>query len=235
MESPKKTMTNTAAKYIHVFVPLKIIRSQDRQLPTFRIHITKCTLSNDFTGIRISRTRRGVRRLPAITKITPDETQRKSPIGNFSLPYADMSWHNAWLSQQLENLPYCLRELRVGGEKLQSKQSLVPIYGVIEKFARENDGVSIDEILKHLRDCGLFDCLRELLGAQRLLIFAILGWQSMLYQAAFNVCSAQELTIHKDSRQPQSGLVFDTYRVPADLSDRPLSVLLKAFGNLLPA
>jgi hypothetical protein len=174
-------------------------------------------------------------------KITPNnrgervETQQKSPTGNFSHPYADMTWYNAWLSRQLENLPYCLRELRVGGEKLQSKRSLVPLSGVIEEFARDNEGVSIDEILKHLRDCGLFESLGELIGAQRLLIFATLGWQSMLYQAAFNVCSVQELAIHRNPHQPQSSLVFDTYRVAADLSDRPLSILLKAFGNLLPA
>lgn len=161
--------------------------------------------------------------------------QRKASIGSSTRPSVDMSWYNAWLSQQLENLPFCLRELNVGGEKLQTKQSLVSLYEEIRDYARKSDGASIDEILEHLQDAGLFDRQKEFVGAQRLLIFAILGWQSMLYQAAFNVCSVQELAIHEDSRQPQSGLVFDTYRVAADLADRPLSILLKAFGNLLPA
>jgi hypothetical protein len=241
MASPKKKKANPQPKYIHVFVPLKNTRSEDRQSLTSTVHIIEFTLSNEFPGIKMSLTGRSIRRLPAVMKFTAhhrgerDETQQKLHTGNFTNPYADMNWYNAWLSRQLENLPYCLRELRVGGEKVQSKQSLVPLFGLIEKFARENDGVSIDDILKHLRDCGLFDSSAELMGAQRLLIFATLGWQSMLYQAAFNVCSVQELAIHIDSHQPQSGLVFDTYRVAADLSDRPLSVLLKAFGNLLPA
>ena len=150
-------------------------------------------------------------------------------------PCIDMGWYNLWLSQQLENIPYCLRELRVGGEKLRTEQSLGSLYEVIGNYVRKNDGVSIDEIAKHLQEARIFDCTKDLHGAQRLLVFAVLGWQSMLYQAAFNVCSVQELAIHRDSRQPQSGLVFDTYRVAADLSDRPLSVLLKAFGHLLPA
>lgn len=161
--------------------------------------------------------------------------QRKGSSGSSSQPSVDMSWYNAWLSQQLENLPFCLRDLNLGGEKLQTKQSLIPLYEEVRDYAGKSDGASIDEILEHLQDAELFDRQKEVMGAQRLLIFAILGWQSMLYQAAFNVCSVQELAIHEDSRQPQSGLVFDTYRVAADLSDRPLSVLLKAFGNLLPA
>ena len=148
----------------------------------------------------------------------------------------DMSWYGAWLSQQLDNLPYCLKELRVGSECVLGKSNnLDRLFKALEDYSRIDEGVSIDEIVVHLQKIEILDNVEELLGAQRLLIFAALGWGSMLYQAAFNVCSLQELAIHQDSGQPQSGLVFDTYRVPADLSDRPLSVFLKAFGNLLPA
>ena len=147
-----------------------------------------------------------------------------------------MSWYGAWLSRQLDNLPYCLKELRVGNDGLLGKSNdLDRLFKALEDYTRIDEGVSIDEIVIHLQKIEMLDNVEELLVAQRLLIFAALGWGSMLYQAAFNVCSLQELAIHQGSDQPQSGLVFDTYRVPADLSDRPLSVLLKAFGNLLPA
>jgi len=66
-------------------------------------------------------------------------------------------------------------------------------------------------------------------------VFALLGWLTMLYQPAFNTCGPSELAVNKPTCQPDSGLVFDTYRVPTDLCDRPLSILLKCFGNLLPA
>ena len=148
----------------------------------------------------------------------------------------DMSWYGTWLSEQLKNLPYCLKELRVGSDGLLGKSNgLDRIFKALEDYIRIDEGVSIDEIVIHLQKIEMLDSAEELLGAQRLLIFAVLGWGSMLYQAAFNVCSLQELAIHQDSDQPQSGLVFDTYRVPADLSDRPLSILLKAFGNILPS
>jgi len=57
----------------------------------------------------------------------------------------------------------------------------------------------------------------------------------MLYQPAFNIFGPSELAVNRPAGQPDSGLVFDTYRVPIDLCDRPLSILLKFFGNLLPA
>ena len=148
----------------------------------------------------------------------------------------DMSWYGTWLSEQLKNLPYCLKELRVGSDGLLGKSNgLGQLFGALEDYIRVNEEVSINEIVIHLQNVEMLDDAEELLGAQRLLIFAVLGWGSMLYQAAFNVCSLQELVIHQDSDQPQSGLVFDTYKASADLSDRPLSVLLKAFGNILPA
>ncbi|CAP95159.1 hypothetical protein PCH_Pc21g02620 [Penicillium rubens Wisconsin 54-1255] len=93
--------------------------------------------------------------------------------------------------------------------------------GIKDYCAREIEGVSIDEITEYLRAARVFDHTKALHGDQTLLVFAALGWRSMLYEAAFNVCSMQELAIHQDSNQPQS--------------DRPMSVLLKAFGHLLPA
>lgn len=147
-----------------------------------------------------------------------------------------MSWYDKWLFQQLQNLPHSLVQLRVGTYKIQETHSLNTLFESIEDYcARETEGVSIDEITTHLRETGVFDDAKSLQGHRTLLVFAALGWRSMLYQAAFNVCSVQELAIHQDSDQPQSGLVFDMYKVSTELSDRPMSVLLKAFGNLLPA
>ena len=147
----------------------------------------------------------------------------------------DMSWYNAWLTQQLKNLPYCLRDLRVEGNLLLEKSCLAELFQATQSVTQENEGISIDEIVEYLQENGTLENMEELLGPQRLLIFAVLGWQTMLYQPAFNVCSIQQLAIHQDSSQPQSGLIFDNYKVSADISDRPLWILLKAFGNILPA
>ena len=84
--------------------------------------------------------------------------------------------------------------------------------GIKDYCAREIEGVSIDEITEYLRAARVFDHTKALHGDQTLLVFAALGWRSMLYEAAFNVCSMQELAIHQDSNQPQSGPVFDMYK-----------------------
>ncbi|KAK2875215.1 hypothetical protein FQN49_001685 [Arthroderma sp. PD_2] len=147
----------------------------------------------------------------------------------------DMNWYDSWLAQQLENLPSCVRDLNVTGGSPVEKPHLDQLIHAIEDFIKLEEVVTIDGIAKYLGKLEVFESEDDLLPAQKLLIFAVLGWRSMLYQASFNTCSIKEFAVHRDSDQPHSGLVFDTYRVPAHLSNRPLWVLLKAFGNLLPA
>jgi hypothetical protein len=148
----------------------------------------------------------------------------------------DMRWYAEWLSQQREKIPHGLLYLRVGQYKLQERQqSLRVLFEAIDGYTCGIEGVSIDEITAHLRQTGVFDSTADQKDHQTLLVFAALGWTSMLYQADLDFCLADELIIHCDSDQPQSGLVFDTFKIPFELSDRPLSVLLKAFGHLLPA
>ena len=104
----------------------------------------------------------------------------------------------------------------------------------MESYARGNRGFGIDDVVDHLRETEVFAAEQDdptIEQAQRLLIFALLGWQSMVYVPALNVSPPSMLSVHQDI---DSGLVFDTRSVLADLCDRPLSILLKGFGNLLP-
>ncbi|CAK7200405.1 hypothetical protein SEUCBS139899_003100 [Sporothrix eucalyptigena] len=59
----------------------------------------------------------------------------------------------------------------------------------------------------------------------------------MVYLPELNSHPTHMLAIQHDTEWPDSGLVFDRYTIAssADMSDRPLWVLLKCFGNLLPA
>jgi hypothetical protein len=113
---------------------------------------------------------------------------------------------------------------------------LSTLQAVVEDYTRTNRGFSIDDLTDHL--CAgneLSDTDDDAMPAQRLLIFAILGWQSMVYIPALNVSPPSKLVIQHDPDSPDSGLIFDTRCVSADLCGRPLSILLKGFGNLLPA
>ncbi|KAJ6447146.1 hypothetical protein O9K51_01921 [Purpureocillium lavendulum] len=155
-----------------------------------------------------------------------------------SNPAADMTWYIPWLSCQLANLPQCLREFRfVKGNVPVTALSLVDMASFIAESVVLDQGCSIDELILSLHERGGYfdqgDNATD--AAHRLLVFAALGWTSMLYQPAFNVCSLNEFAIHQDATQPDSGLVFHNYKLPADFADRPLHALLRGFGNLLPA
>jgi len=112
------------------------------------------------------------------------------------------------------------------------------IFLAINQITRSQDNLSIDEILEKLIE---EDALTSDSGssnvsvAQRRLVFAMLGWQSMLFLPAIDARWSTNLNIYRAPGQPNSGLVFDDWSVSIDLTDRPLAILLKAFGNLLPA
>lgn len=148
----------------------------------------------------------------------------------------DLSCYDAWLTRQLEYLPFSVKSLRVGKATLSENLALGPLFEAVKDYDPQYGEVTVDGIICHLQRVGVLDRAGESLGAQRLLIFAVLGWRSMLFQAAFNVCSLDYLAIHQDSYQPQSGLVFDEYRQPAGyVSSLPLPIVPKAFGNLIPS
>jgi hypothetical protein len=105
----------------------------------------------------------------------------------------------------------------------------------VAAFVHDTEAVTIDGVVEHLRKTQKLETTPESSNAERLLVFAILGWQSMLYRPAFNTCTLHELAVHEYDIHSNSGLVFDTHKVSVELSDRPLFALLKGFGNLLPA
>lgn len=153
----------------------------------------------------------------------------------------DLTWYLAWIEEQLDVLPNCLIELvSVGEEKkvtLRPESTLFKIFMAVNDSLRQiHGGVSIDDIITCLGDADILPTAKnnEELQAHRLLIFTILGWQSMLYLPSFNTCPLEELAIHQDIDQPHS-VVFQCYKAPADLADRPMSILLKAYGDLLPS
>lgn len=112
------------------------------------------------------------------------------------------------------------------------------IFKSVNELLRSHKGTSIDEIIEHLVDDALLERASDssnVFVAQQHLVFALLGWQSMLFLPSFQNNPLRELAIHRAPGEPNSGLLFDTYSVSLSVADRPLPILLKAFGNLLPA
>lgn len=154
----------------------------------------------------------------------------------------DFRWYLEWLAKQARDLPDSLMELIIDHDNLASTDfdmdTLARTFVSLNRFVRELPSPSIDEIVQHLQEELIFASVDDGTPsnlAQRLLVFAVLGWQTMLYLPSFNTCPPSQLEIHQLAGQPNSRLVYDTFRMSADLTDRPMAILLKGFGNLLPA
>jgi hypothetical protein len=111
-------------------------------------------------------------------------------------------------------------------------------YLATNQTIRSEENLSIDETLEGLIKEDGFSAdssSPDILAAQRGLVFAMLGWQSMLFLTAYDTKGSSNLKIYRAPRESNSGLVLDNWTVPIELSDSLLAILLKAFGNLLLA
>lgn len=165
-----------------------------------------------------------------------------APPSASSLHSYDLSWYLPWLALQIAKLPNCLQSVAenhaTGTADLSFDSTLYRIFMAVFKFACEASSPSIDEIIEQLNHDKIIHCAMmriASLQAQRLLVFAILGWQTMLYVPSFNTCPLHQLAVHQDIDQPNSGLIFDTFKLSVELADRQMATLLKGYGNLLPA
>lgn len=157
---------------------------------------------------------------------------------------SDMSWYCPWLAEQIANLPDSLRSLLNSGKNSDSlihltvQSKLYQISMSVSKFIRQDSSPSIDQAIEHLVEQSYLSPSDEgskLILQHRLLVFAILGWQSMLYLPAFGTCPPEELAILQLEDQRNSGLIFETFKAASHLAERPMAIFLKAYGYLLPA
>ena len=165
------------------------------------------------------------------------------PTSIFGSEAYDLSWYNLWLFKELIDAPHEIQQLRVGTDLLRQSNAFERVFAAVARFVRAgavaSSVISIDGIVEHLRETLHMDATYESGRAQRSLVFAILGWQSMLYRAAFNHCSLDELAIHEADEPSLPSAIgraaFTTNKVSAaSVAGQPLSALLKGFGSLLP-
>lgn len=150
-----------------------------------------------------------------------------------------LAWYRWWLDQQLENVPGTFCSLLPDGEdkiRLQEAPSFSKVFLEIAHFARTEPGPSIDGIVEHLVSLKLLkkpDSLSGTLQTCRTLVFAILGWQTMLYTPSFGTSPPKQFAIG-DDLDGYRGQTFLVLRQDQICAKRRLSSLLMGFGLLLP-
>ena len=166
----------------------------------------------------------------------------------------DLDWYPSWLAKQLSKteqnvLQYRLRWALLcedwaaedGVDKKCSSPLNADFLNILHAVRRNAGESSIDHIIDALIHDGVF---KENEGSQATdltrghIVFAMLGWLSMLYVPSFNDFDDVKWEIHHDPNQPNSRLIYDTYEVNNYhymLAVQEPASFLRHFGNLLPA
>lgn len=198
-------------------------------------------------------------------RLRPSSQRRSSTAGKQAAPrgaqqeavdelldFVDLDWYGPWVASHRARLPITVNALLDHGRTRDANDGFYAAWQAVHKYIQANRDTSIEEIIDHLEAKGVFNAPLsgngvgehededdKVISAKRLLIFAILGWQSMVYLPELNNHPPDTLAIQHEVEGPDSGLVYDRYMIAApsvaDMCDRPLWVLLKCFGNLLPA
>ena len=165
------------------------------------------------------------------------------PSASASLQTLDIAshplhWYIWWLEDQLKHLPSSILSIVVGHDPLHSNTwspRLVRIFSEIASFATTSQYPSIDDIVTHLLVRNLIEEEHGkdgTLGA-RSLVFAIIGWQTMLYRPALGTCPPQQLAV-VDEQDGYHGHAFMVLKQFQGSAKRPLHDFLMGFGILLP-
>ena len=150
-----------------------------------------------------------------------------------------MAWYRWWLDKQLENLPGTFSLILPDGEEniqLREEASITRIFLEVAQFTRTESGPSVDRIVDHLVSLELIekpDSHSGMMQACKTLVFAMLGWQTMLYTPSFGTSPPTQFAIG-DDLDGYRGQTFMVLKQDQVCSKRHLSSLLMGFGLLLP-
>ena len=113
--------------------------------------------------------------------------------------------------------------------------ALVRVFSAIALSATTTQYPSIDDIIGHLQAEGLVEerSSKQDISEARGLVFAMLGWQTMLYKPALGTCPPQQLAV-VDEQDGYRGQAFMALKQFQGSAKRPLHEFLMGFGILLP-
>ncbi|KAL9023727.1 MAG: hypothetical protein Q9196_007015 [Gyalolechia fulgens] len=149
-----------------------------------------------------------------------------------------LDWYTAWLDDQLKTLPTSTLSGVVGHDLSTATQWTLPLaqaFSEIAKCAKAANFPSIDDIADHLIKEGVLEVTtrKEGLLEARNFVFAVLGWQTMLYRPALGTCPPQQLAV-ADEQDGYRGQAFMALKQSHLSTKRPIHEFLMGFGILLP-
>ncbi len=152
-------------------------------------------------------------------------TSLEKALGTESMHMISMSWYDMWLDKQLKTLPSAI---------FGRLRSPLEIFEAMATFGKPE--TSIDDMATHILTLGLIETNGtedEGRHIARLIAFAILGWQTMLYQPAFGTCPPQQMAI-EDILDGYTGQAYMTLKQDRSRIHSCLADFLLGFGLMLP-
>jgi hypothetical protein len=150
-----------------------------------------------------------------------------------------LAWYVWWLRRQFGSLPHELLEFVKAQQEGQDVGTLLSsLFVATARSARMRPDTGIDNIITYLAEDAL---LRFPNGGSpketeqaRALIFAFLGWQTMLYIPAFGEAPPDQFAI-ADVLDGYQGQAFMTLKQGHSATQENLQLLLLGFGLMLPS
>ena len=147
-------------------------------------------------------------------------------------------WYNWWIQQQLDQQPPQLFSVLPYHESLSaegSRQYIIKIWQEIGEYMVNCHPISVYSIVGKLVEQKLLD-LDKLSETSHLachLVFAIIGWQTMLFRPDSHLCSSHQIRI-LDETGGYRGRSHFFLQQEQSAFDKPLHDLLLGFGMMLP-
>lgn len=141
-----------------------------------------------------------------------------------TIDIANLQWYDRWLHRQLKNVPPLMA---------QSLGSFPQIFQQVAELTGR--GWSLEEmaerllLLELIKSGGGYDTKQ----VARTMVFAFLGWQTMLYEPAFQTCPPQQLAI-ADVLDGYFGQAFMKLKQDQSRVSDCLPDFLLGFGLMLP-
>jgi hypothetical protein len=152
-------------------------------------------------------------------------------------PPNHLGWYSWWVGQQVRRES---KEIFSALPNYNQEQesvwvgSFVSLWQEISRYTIENNPVSIDEIVLHLVENKFLHLVNEASPmVAKNLVFAVLGWQTMLYRADTRSCCPSQLAI-ADDMDGHKGQAYMCLRQSMSTCQAKLHQFLLGFGVLLP-
>jgi hypothetical protein len=158
-----------------------------------------------------------------------------NPLESYPL---DTSWYDYWVRYQLDHQPHDLYSILYEAETDQEdipSETFKAVWNEVRLQASTSDS-SIESIVTQLqaKDLIRMDNDTDALSLARNLVFAIIGWQTMLYKPDMGSCSPDQLAI-VDETDGHRGFAYMDLRQGQRASRKVLHEFFMGFGVLLPS